>query len=389
MSAEARYARQAALDVIGDAGQGRLGEATALVVGCGALGSAQAELLARAGVGTLRLVDRDVLELHNLQRQQLYDEDDVRARLPKAAAAARRLRRINSAIQIDEHVADVTPHTVLRLVEGADLLLDGTDNLDTRYLLNDAAVKVGVPWVYGGVLGTEGTVLAVRPGRGPCLRCLFSEPPDASGLPTCETYGVLGTAVSWVAALQVTEALKLLLAPPREDGSEGGSEDGSDDGSEGGSDGGADGGADDGANDESDGADAGSDASTLYSLDIWAGAVYPTRTRRRKGCPCCGERRFEFLDARRGARSTRLCGRDAVQVSPDRPRATPLDLVRLAGELAPHGELRESGLLLELTLGAGAHGGKRLVIFPDGRVLVMGTTDTAEARSLVARYLGR
>jgi molybdopterin/thiamine biosynthesis adenylyltransferase len=356
-----RYSRQQNLEVIGAEGQLRLGAATVLIVGCGALGSAQADLLARAGTGTLRLVDRDVLELSNLQRQQLYDEDDVREGLPKAAAAARRLRRINSAIRIEEHVADVTAHNIGALLDGVDLLVDGTDNFDTRYLLNDAAVKAGVPWIYGGVLGTEGTVLTVRPGVGPCLRCLFDDPPDASGLPTCETYGVLGAAVSWVAALQVTEALKLLCAAP---------------------------------GDETDRNEARSpekthnDTSTLYSLDIWAGALYPSRARRRPNCTCCGQRRFEFLDERRGAQSTSLCGRNAVQVSPDRPRAVPLDLERLADELTAHGELRDSGMLLELTLGEGEHVGKRLVIFPDGRVLVMGTTDTAEARTLVARYVG-
>ena len=210
-SISSRYDRQAVLEVIGRAGQEALARSTVLVVGCGALGSTQAELLARAGVGRLILVDRDVLELHNLQRQLLFDEQDVRERMPKAAAAARRLRAVNSEIAVEALVTDVTATNVAELLRPADLAIDGTDNFETRYVLNDAAVQANKPWVYGGVLGTDGTVMAVRPGQGPCLRCIFPDPPDAHLLPTCETQGVLNTAVVWVAAFQVTEALKLIL----------------------------------------------------------------------------------------------------------------------------------------------------------------------------------
>jgi adenylyltransferase/sulfurtransferase len=284
------------------------------------------------------VVDRDILELHNLQRQTLFDEQDVRERLPKAIAAERRLRAINSTIQIDACPADVTATNVEELTAPADLVLDGTDNFETRYLLNDAMVKAGKPWVYGGVLGTEGTIMAIRPGQGPCLRCVFPEPPDGRALPTCETQGVLNTAVAWVAAQQVTLALKILVGRPLE-------------------------------------------VARLHAIDVWQCSVTSVTATTAPDCVCCGQRRFEFLDAERGATSTILCGRNSVQVTPERP--SPVDLESLRRRLEGHGEVSVNGLLLELAMGE-----RRLVMFPDGRVLVMGTTDASEARSLVARYLG-
>jgi len=333
-----RYARQEVLAMIGRAGQEALAGSTVLVVGCGALGSTQAELLARAGVGRLILVDRDVLELSNLQRQLLFDEQDVRRRLPKAAAAARRLRAVNSEIAIEDVVTDVTSTNVADLLGPADLAIDGTDNIETRYLLNDAAVQAGKPWVYGGVLGTDGTVMAVRPGQGPCLRCIFPDSPDAHHLPTCETLGVLNTAVVWVAALQVTEALKLLVRDPTAE-------------------------------------------FKLHVLDVWHGRTHSIAVKRNASCACCGHRRFEFLSGERGSSSAVFCGRNAVQVTP--ARKTSPDFAGLRQRLAPLGTVTVNGLVLEFTCGD-----RRMVVFPDGRVLVMGTTDTAEARSLVARYVG-
>ncbi len=270
-----RYSRQAALETIGQRGQQKLAESTAVIVGCGALGSMQSELLTRAGIGKLILVDRDILELHNLQRQILFDEKDVQERLPKATAAARRLRGVNSEIAVEDVVADVTARNVEELVRAADILLDGTDNFETRYLLNDAAVKNGKPWVYGGVLGTSGTTMAIRPGQGPCLRCILAQPPDATTLPTCETLGVLNTAVAWVAALQVTEAIKLLVGDPNAE-------------------------------------------YKLHASDIWRGALTSVTVERAKDCICCGQGRFEFLDAQRGSTVTVLCGRNAVQVTTER-----------------------------------------------------------------------
>lgn len=334
-----RYARQTVLGAIGKAGQEKLAASSVLVVGCGALGSAQAEFLARAGIGRLILADRDILEPHNLQSQLLYDEKDVLERLPKAGAAARRLRAVNSSIKIEPEITDVTAANVKELAGRADLVLDATDNFETRYLLNDAAVSAGKPWVYGGVLGSDGMVLAVHPGRGPCLRCLFEDPPEMGSVPTCSTFGVLNTAAAWVAALQVTEALKLLLGAETED-------------------------------------------FKLHTLDIWRGTAATVAAERRAGCVCCGGRRFDFLDSKRGSSAAAVfCGRNAVQITPER-RLAP-DFARLRERLKPLGEVTFNGVVLEFTSGE-----RRLVVFPDGRVLVNGTTDTAEARSLVAKFIG-
>lgn len=334
-----RYSRHVLLDRIGQEGQRKLAASSALVLGCGSLGSSQAMLLARAGVGRLVLADRDIVEARNLPTQLLYDERDVAEGLPKAEAAARRLRAVNSGIAIEPVIADVTAANISELVAGADLVLDGTDNFETRYLLNDAAVKAGKPWVYGGVLGTDGMVMAVRPGRGACLRCLFDAPPDLGQSPTCDTFGVLNAAAAWVAALQVSEAIKLLLG----------------------------------------GGDAGT---SLHILDIWGGSATAVAADRRAGCACCGERRFDFLDSKRGSSSSAVfCGRNAVQITPEGRQAP--DFGRLRERLTPLGAVRFNGMVLEFTAGD-----RRLVVFPDGRVLVEGTRDTAEARSLLAKYIG-
>ena len=336
---DARYARHSALSFIGEAGQRKLSQSSVLVLGCGSLGSAQAMLLARAGIGRLVLADRDVVDACNLTTQVLYDERDVAERQPKAEAAARRLRAINSAIIIEPVIADVTASNIEELVGRADLALDAADNFETRYLLNDAAVKAGKPWVYGGVLGTDGMVMAVRPGQGPCLRCLFDTPPDMGLVPTCDTFGVLNAAAVWVAALQVSEAIKLLLG-------------------------------------------GGGENFSLHMLDIRGGTGTAVEAGRRTGCPCCGERRFEFLDSKRGSSASAVfCGRNAVQITPER-RLAP-DFAGLRERLKSLGAVTFNGVVLEFT--AGAH---RLTVFPDGRVLVTGTRDTAEARSLVAKYIG-
>src|SRR6187401_1743597 len=206
----ARYARQWRFAPLGKAGQRKLLQSRVLIVGCGALGSVQANTLARAGVGHLRIVDRDFLELNNLQRQVLYDEDDVSAGLPKAIAAKNRLERINSEIEIDAVVADVDHTNIERLLEGVDCLVDGTDNFETRFLLNDAAVKTGTPWVYGGCIGAEGQTLTILPGQTPCLRCLMPEPPPPGSTPTCDRAGILGTIIGVVASMESNEALKIL-----------------------------------------------------------------------------------------------------------------------------------------------------------------------------------
>ena len=333
---EDRYSRQVRLARVGEDGQRRLAASRVLLIGCGALGSVLASTLVRAGVGRLTLVDRDLLELHNLQRQVLFDEQDVAEALPKAEAAARRLRRINSSVEVVALVQDVTAHNVESLVAGADLVLDGTDNLETRYLINDACVKAGKAWIYGGVIGTSGMTMNMVPG-GPCLRCVFPTPPPPGSLPTCETAGVLGAAPAVIASLQATEAIKLICG--------------------------------------------GEPARGLLSVDIWTRRFQQVEVLRDEDCPACGRGQYDFLRARETAWVTSLCGRDAVQITPPRPAEISLD--ELARALAQVGEVALSGFLLQATIE-----GHELVIFPDGRVMIKGTTDEARARSLYNKYVG-
>lgn len=331
-----RYRRQTALGMIGAEGQRKIGKATVLIAGCGALGSMQAGLAARAGVGRLILVDRDILEMHNLQRQTLYTEQDVRERLPKAVAAARHIQSINSEINIEHAVADLNPANILAFASQANLILDGTDNFETRYLLNDAAVHLSIPWVYGGVMGTQGTSMLIRPSQGPCLRCLFEEPPPASAAPR-EVQGVLATAVAWVAALQITQMLRILTGhAPAE--------------------------------------------TLLHSMDIWNGRSVSALVVRDAHCTCCIQRRFEFLDAPHAAVIV-AHHQNAVQFTP--PHPAPRDLPRLAETLHSVCPVSFNGLLLECELAT-----HKLILFPDGRTLVTGTTDPDEASRLVFQYLG-
>ncbi len=334
-----RYARQRLLEVFGEDGQEKLAAGTALIVGCGALGSNLASLLARAGVGTLRLVDRDLLDVTNLHRQVLFDESDVTAGLPKAVAAARRLRAVNGDVVLEEVVADVSPRTLPPLLDGVDLVLDGTDNFETRYLINDACVQRGLPWVYGGVVGTVGMTLTIRPQQGPCLRCVFPEPPPPGTLPTCDTVGVLNTGPALVAALQATEAIKLWVDPGAVDG-------------------------------------------MLRHLDLWDGTSRTLEVLRAEDCPTCVRGEYGFLDESAHSWTTTLCGRNAVQIAPpdDSP---PPDLARLKGQLERVGTVKDNGLLLQVEVE-----GFVLLLFPDGRVVVQGTTDPAEARSIHARFVG-
>ncbi|HEX8352654.1 MAG TPA: ThiF family adenylyltransferase [Pyrinomonadaceae bacterium] len=335
-----RYSRQILFEGIGEEGQRRLAASRALVVGCGALGSAQVEMLARAGVGRLRVVDRDFVEESNLQRQTMFTERDARERTPKAVAAARRVAEINSEVGCEAEVADVSQSNVERLVGGCDVVLDGTDNFATRFLVNDACVKLGVAWVYGAAVGSYGVTLTVRPKVTPCLRCVFPETPAAGSAPTCDTAGVIMPIISVVAAVQVAEALKLLAG--RAESLHGG----------------------------------------LMQFDVWrnewrrisAGARAPD-------CPACALGRFESLEAEAGDVATVLCGRDAVQVSPR--GAAALDLGALAARLSAAGEVKSNEYLVRLRAG-----GYELTVFRDARAIVRGTDDAAVARSVYARYVG-
>ncbi|HEX8686875.1 MAG TPA: ThiF family adenylyltransferase, partial [Pyrinomonadaceae bacterium] len=335
-----RYSRQILFDGIGGEGQRRLRASRVLVAGCGALGSAQVEMLARAGVGRLRVVDRDFVEESNLQRQTMFAERDARDRSPKAAAAARRVAEINSDVECEAFVADLNQSNVERMVEGCDVVLDGTDNFATRFLVNDACVKHNVAWVYGAAVGSYGVTLTVRPRVTPCLRCVFPEVPAAGTAPTCDTAGVIMPIIAVVAAVQVTEALKLLTG--RVEDLHGG----------------------------------------LMQFDVWrnewrrigAGA-------RAADCPACALGRFEALEAETGELATVLCGRDAVQVTPRGDAA--LDLDALAARLSAAGEVKSNEYLVRLRAG-----GYELTVFRDARAIVRGTDDPAVARSVYARYVG-
>jgi adenylyltransferase/sulfurtransferase len=335
-----RYGRQMLLPGWGEEGQRLLGAKTATVVGCGALGSHTASHLVRAGVGRLILADRDFVEWHNLPRQALYSEADALAGIPKAIAAANRLRQINSLVEIEEHVVDVNADTVEDLIAGSDLVLDGADNFEVRYLVNEACVRHGIPWVYGGVLGTYGLTAPIVPGETPCLRCMLGPMPPPGAVPTCETAGVLGTIVAMIAALEATEGLKLLL----ERGDE--------------------------------------VLRSLAMVDVWKGDMERVETHKgAASCPVCDEGRYEMLESDPGQFAVALCGRSAVQITP-RP-ARRLDLARLAERLGESGLVGANEHLLRLEVE-----GAQLTVFADGRTIVKGTGDVAQARALFARYVG-
>jgi molybdopterin-synthase adenylyltransferase len=332
-----KYSRQILFAPIGEAGQARLSRSRVVIIGAGALGTVQASQLARAGVGTLRLVDRDFVEESNLQRQMLFDESDAAANLPKAVAAERKLRAINSDIRIEGVVADFEPRNAEELVRGFDVILDGTDNFEARYLLNDAAVKQGIPWIYGAVVGSYATTMTIRPGHTACLACVFPVPPVGLG-DTCDTVGVIAPAVAWAAAAQATETLKLLVG--RVEGLHG----------------------------------------ELLSADVWENKIQRVRPRRDPACRVCGAREFKHL-AGESSFSESLCGRNAVQLRQADSRA--LDLRELGTRLERLGQVRGNEFLLRFELSA-----YELTVFPDGRAIVKGTDDPAVARGLYAKYIG-
>lgn len=334
-----RYARQMRVAALGPDGQRRLAEAHALVVGCGALGSVASSFLVRAGVGRVTLVDRDVVEEGNLHRQILFDEHDAANGTPKAVAAAARLSRANSQVQVHALVADVTAANVGALVEQVDVVVDGTDNFATRYLINDACVKLKKPWVYGGVIATTGMVLRVVPSVTPCFRCLFPQPPGPAQAPTCETAGVLGPVVGVVGALQASEAMRLLAGATARD-------------------------------------------AALVSIDVWD--LRATRVavgEPEPACRACGAGQFDFLEQKLGLESFRLCGSDAVQIAPVDRGA--VDLADLAERVRDLGLVTANEHIVRLRTGA-----YELTVFADGRTVVKGTGDEQLARSLHARYVG-
>jgi len=337
MTPEERYSRQVLFHGIGAEGQRRLASARVAIVGCGATGSALASLLARAGVGTLRIIDRDYVEPSNLQRQSLFDENDAAESVPKALAAARKIAAFNSGIVVEPQVADLTPANVASLLASSDLVLDGTDNFETRYLVNDYAVEQGRPWIYAAAVGSYGVTMDILPGETACLACVFPAPPRGV-VETCDTSGILNSAVNLAASVQATEALKLLV----------------------------------GARDRL--------RRTLLSFDVWTNERSEISTARpRADCQTCGEREFIHLEGK-GRPHITLCGRNSVQIH---ERERPIDFAEMTERLKPHGTVRHNDFVLKFW-----REDYEMTLFPDGRAIIKGTTDTAIARSLYARYVG-
>lgn len=338
-----RYSRQILYPPIGVEGQKKIAAARVLIMGCGALGTAIANHMARAGVGLLRIVDRDFIEENNLQRQTLFDEADIAAGLPKAVAAERKLRQINSQISVEGIVADVNYTNVEELVRRADLVLDGTDNFETRFLINDACVKHGVPWIYGGCVGSSGMTMNIIPGQTPCLRCVWEEAPPPGFAPTCDTAGIIGPIAGVVAALECAEALKLLTGNLAELSRD------------------------------------------LITVELWPISLtrHPvSKLREVADCPACKHGLFKALEPQESTHITALCGRGAVQITPRNPEH--LDLVTLADTLSKLGQVKRSPFMLKFSVGD-----YTLTIFPDARAIIQGTTDFSVARGLYAKYIGQ
>jgi molybdopterin/thiamine biosynthesis adenylyltransferase len=334
-----RYSRQILFRGIGPEGQRKLAAARVAIVGCGATGSALAGLLARAGVGTLRIIDRDYVEPSNLQRQSLFDERDAAESLPKSIAAAHQIAKFNSEIVIEPKVEDLVPANTDAMLEGMSLILDGTDNFETRYLINDYAVERSLPWIYSAAVGSYAVTLNVVPGQTACLACIFPESPHGM-VETCETSGILNSAVNLVASVAATEALKIMV----------------------------------------DGTSAPQLRRTLLSLDVWTNEhAEISAAKPRPGCRACGERDFIHL-AGEGRPHITLCGRNSVQIH---ERQRPIDFAELDRRLQPHGTVRHNDFVLKFW-----HEPYEMTLFPDGRAIIKGTTDTAVARSLYARYVG-
>jgi adenylyltransferase/sulfurtransferase len=359
----ARYHRQMLLPGFGEEGQRRLLGSTALVLGCGALGTVIADMLARAGVGHLVIVDRDFVELTNLQRQVLFDEQDVADAIPKAEAARRKLARINSQVKVTAIVDDVNHRNIEKYAAGVDILLDGLDNFETRYLINDCAVKYGIPYMYGGAVGTVGAAFAILPHTDdgdapwetapggsratPCFRCIFEEAPPPGLNPTCDTAGVIGPAVSIIANFEVAETLKILsgnldrVSP------------------------------------------------TMLNIDLWANAVHQLKVSRaydEGDCQCCKHRQFEYLEGKAGSSTTTLCGSNSVQLTHKQSDAK-LDFDELGARLRRHGKVFSNKFMVRADI---TDNGKsyELTVFSDGRAIVKGTREGNVARSVYAKYIG-
>jgi molybdopterin-synthase adenylyltransferase len=339
-SVHPRYSRQVLFGGIGNEGQARISASRVALVGCGALGTVQASLLVRAGVGTLRIIDRDFIDESNLQRQILFDEEDVRSVLPKAIAAEKKLRAANSLVNVEGVVEDVNASSIDRLLGGFDLIVDASDNFDVRYLVNDFSVKNRIPWIYGACVGSSGLTFPILPGESACLRCVFEDKPPAGASPSCDTAGVIGPIVVLVAGMQVVEAIKILS----------------------------------GAHDRV--------CRKITSVDLWNNQHEAVKLPApNPDCPCCARHEFPFLQGLLGADATTLCGRNSVQIR--RQEGVHIDLESLARRLGPISRLEQNRFLLRAGID-----GYQLTVFSDGRAIINGTYDIGVAKSLYARYIG-
>lgn len=346
-----RYNRQVLLPFIGEEGQKKICASTVVVAGCGALGTVIANILARAGVGNLRIIDRDFIEESNLQRQVLFDEQDCRENMPKAAAAERKIRQINSTINVTGLVTDINPTNVEELIKGADVVVDGADNFETRFVINDACVKHNIPWIYGAAVGSTGLCMTIIPGQTPCLRCLFETAPPPGMTPTCDTAGVLGAVTGLIGNFEASEAIKICAGQRN------------------------------------------AINTRLFSIDMWSGEMHQfkiDKAREKADCPTCKRRNFEFLEGQGASTTTGLCGRNAVQINPR--NGSKLDLHELAARLKSAGGLSNinaNKFLLKFNAPGGDDGqGLEITVFPDSRAIIKGTKTVAVARTAYAKYIG-
>ncbi len=333
-----RYSRQTLFKQIGEEGQKKLGNSYVVIIGCGALGTIIATSLVRAGIGKVRIIDRDFIESHNLQRQVLFNEDDIRDELPKAIAAERHLKKVNSSVEIEGVVSDVNYTNIERLVTGADLILDGLDNLETRFLINDASLKHKIPWVYGGAISSFGMTMSIIPGNTPCFRCLPSTTSHPQAVLTCDTAGVISPAPFIIGSLQTAEAMKILVGVEEIN-------------------------------------------RDLIIIDVWKGTFDHIKIVPRRDCPAC-QGRYEFLEGQFGLKTTSLCGQNAVQIL--NSEASSLSLKELAARLKPVvAEVSYNEFMLRFT-----EGDHEMVVFPDGRAILRNTTNESLARGLYTKYIG-
>jgi len=330
-----RYSRHILLKEIGEKGQVKLSKSSVVIIGCGALGTAIANILVRAGVGEIQIVDRDIIEMSNIQRQSLFDEKDVG--LPKAWVAAKKLRKVNQKIKIKSVIEDLNNSNIEGVIESADLVIDGTDNMETRFLINDVCIKHKIPWIYGSAIGTYGMSMNILPDSTPCFRCIFPKLPDAGALPTCDTAGVLNTIPSIIGSIESTEALKILLGKNIN--------------------------------------------SNLLIYDVWAHDFQSVKIKKNSKCECCVKHNFEFLNAKKKTRIVSLCGENAVQITP--AKTGMLSFESLAQKLQKSGKVEVTNFFLKFTVDS-----YQINIFKSGRAIVYGTNNEKTAKSLYAKYVG-